>query len=412
MPEDEALFFPTPAAQRRVFGLCWITYAGYYLGRVNLAVALPLLAAELALGKGAAGLIGGAFYWCYALGQLYHGALGDRVSARRLVTAGLLASAALNLLFSRANGLALLVALWALNGWAQSTGWGPMIRTLAHWFSPQQRGRLTAFFSPCYVLGHALSWALAGWLVTRSGWRASFWVPGLLLVLLAALWAILARDAPPGTPRAPLGPAKESARPWTMMRGALMALWRERGLRWALLTCFLSGMIKDGLTLWGPTYLMEQQALSLPQAALSALFIPLAGMAGAMAAGWLAHRHPLANEARAVLPLALLLGGAALGLYLLAATPLRFLAVALLGLCAFGSHGINALLMTSLPLALGHQGRASTTAGTFDFVSYAGGGLSAALVGATQERLGWGAVFALWAGVALAMSALARHRQR
>jgi sugar phosphate permease len=62
------------------------------------------------------------------------------------------------------------------------------------------RGRITALFSPCYVVGHAASWALAGWLTGRYGWRSAFWVPGALLAVAALIWYISARDAPGAAP--------------------------------------------------------------------------------------------------------------------------------------------------------------------------------------------------------------------
>jgi sugar phosphate permease len=162
----------------RIFFICWLTYAGYYLGRVNLAVALPSIQADLHWSKAAAGLIGSAFYWVYALGQLINGRLGDQLSARRLVAMGLVASALLNLAFGASSALPLMALIWAANGLAQSTGWGPMMKTLARWFEPRQRGRLTALFMPCYVVGHAASWALGGWLCASRGWRYAFIVPG------------------------------------------------------------------------------------------------------------------------------------------------------------------------------------------------------------------------------------------
>ncbi|MBC7315994.1 MAG: Gfo/Idh/MocA family oxidoreductase, partial [Chloroflexi bacterium] len=71
-------------------------------------------------------------------------------------------------------------------------------------------------------------------------------------------------------------------------------------------------------------------------------------------------------------------------------------ALVALTLSALGSHGMNALLMTSLPLRLGRGGNVSSAAGALDFTSYVGGGLSGALAGYLLDGLGWPAVFGLW----------------
>lgn len=398
------------AWRRRIFAVSWLTYAGFYLGRVNLAVALPALQAQFGWSKVAVGLLGSALYWAYAGGQLINGHLGDRLSARKLVAIGLVASAILNLTLGSLSTLGLMIVVCALNGWAQSTGWGPIMSTLARWFTPQQRGRLTAFFSPCYVAGHALSWALAGLVTASWGWRNAFFVPGLLLLGVAAFWYLLARDSPrqamPGAKALPdahalsaahTGPEHRSRsdRPglWASLRGIV----QHPRLRWALITCALSGMIKEGLSLWAPTYLVQEQGFALASAALSGALIPVAGAIGAVTSGWLVHRFSPERESPVVAGLAVALGLASLALYWVGPSGQPWLALMLLAAMGWGSHGINALLLMSVPLSLGAKGNVSSTAGTLDFVSYAGGGLSGVLVGTMQDLWGWRAVYVFWA---------------
>ena len=57
----------------------------------------------------------------------------------------------------------------------------------------------------------------------------------------------------------------------------------------------------------------------------------------------------------------------------------------------------------SVPLSLGAKVNVSSTAGTLDFVSYAGGGLSGVLVGTMQDLWGWQSVYVFWALLAASM---------
>ncbi|MFH1086400.1 MAG: MFS transporter [Chloroflexota bacterium] len=388
----------------RIFLLAWITYAVYYLGRVNLSVAVPAMSAEEGWNRAALGLVASTFYWCYAVGQLINGQIGERLSARRLVAVGLVASALLNWLFGGMGALGAMLVVWGLNGFAQATGWAPIMKTLAHWFEPRHRGRLTTFFAPCYVVGNSLSWALAGLMIAASGWRAAFRVPAGLLLAMAAIWYLLARDAPP----APAPTGEVPARP-ALLRGiasSLAAGWRTPRLRWGLVTCFLSGMVKDSLTLWGPTYLIETHGLAVSTGALAASLIPVAGALGVAAAGWVLGARPVRHEAKVVTLLAGLMALAAGGLLLGMGRALPA-TVALLGLLAAGSHGVNALLMTALPLSLGREGQVSAAAGALDFGSYVGGGLSVALIGGLQLAIGWAGVYLWWLALAALMGGLA-----
>ena len=82
--------------------ILWITYASFYLGRINFSVALPRIMDDSGWTRADVGAIGTAFFWAYAIGQFINGQLGDRFGARLLITVGLTVSALMNLLFALA----------------------------------------------------------------------------------------------------------------------------------------------------------------------------------------------------------------------------------------------------------------------------------------------------------------------
>lgn len=397
------------AWRRRIVAACFVTYACYYLGRVNLAVTVPALRQAYGWDKAAIGVMGTAFYWVYAAGQLVNGPLGDRVSPRRLVALGLVVSALINLAVCSLGGaLPWLVGLWALNGWAQATGWAPIIRTLSRWFAPAQRARVTALISPSYLVGHAASWALAGTLTARLGWRYAYWVPGILLLGAAGLWYAVARDEPGGASRNAPRPREVSGQSWL---AGLSAAWRGP-MRWATAVSLLSGVVKEGLNLWGPTYLVEEQSLGLLGAALSGLLIPLAGIAGQLVTARVQRGAARASRATqherpVVAGLGVVVAAGAVALYLVAGSRSPLVALLMLALVAAGSHGMNGLLMASLPLSLGTEAPVSSVTGALNFCQYLGAGLGAALVGALVDRFGWGGAYGWWAGCALLIALIA-----
>lgn len=70
--------------QRRIVVMGWVTYASYYLGRVNLSTAIPDLREGLHLSSQDVGLLSSGFFLSYALGQLISGHLGDRIREKCL----------------------------------------------------------------------------------------------------------------------------------------------------------------------------------------------------------------------------------------------------------------------------------------------------------------------------------------
>lgn len=168
--------------QRRTIFVLWLTYGMLYLGRVNLAVALPLIEEQFGWTTISTGLVSSAFFWVYAIGQLINGSLGDHLSTRCFIFVGLLGTALMNLLFGLSGSLVMMALVWGLNGVFQSTGWGPIIKTASHWVTQEQRNKVSAILGTSFVLGALASWVLAGWIMeTYHRWELAFWIPALIL---------------------------------------------------------------------------------------------------------------------------------------------------------------------------------------------------------------------------------------
>ena len=88
--ETDAAAAPALTGEQRtlVSGL-WLTYALYYVGRVNLSPALVPMAAALGLSRAEVGVIGSALFWSYGIGHLINGQLGNRYRPRVIVGVGL-----------------------------------------------------------------------------------------------------------------------------------------------------------------------------------------------------------------------------------------------------------------------------------------------------------------------------------
>ena len=438
--------------QRRIFLTCWLTYASFYLCRVNLSVALPAIQGEFGWSKVGAGLIGSAFFWVYAWGQFVNGQLGDRLPPRPFVAVGLLASVALNAAFGFAASLPTMVILWGMNGYFQSTGWGPIVCTISHWFGPARRGRLSALLGPSYVLGHVASWLLAGWLVARWGWRAAFWVPAALTVPSVLHWLVRVRNSPedvwdklPTCPtdvwdNLPTCPTtvggNEASDVWDKLPTCPTTVggngapdvwdklptcptmeaplsgrdgWREvlgrtfthPRLRWAALTNVAQGFVQGSAVLWVPTYLVEALNMDIGGAAISAVVLPLCGLAGVLVGGWASDRFFRSRVAPMTAMMMAGLAASVLAIGFLAPQGGLVLTMALLGLIGAITYGVGSILVTVLPLSLSHEGGVSSAAGFLDFAGYVGAGIGGLLAGALVDGWGWDAVFICWAVVAL-----------
>ena len=374
----------------RIVAAIWLTYACFYLGRVNLSVVLPMLALDLGVSRAEAGAIGTVFFWVYGIFHFISGELGARVSPFRLVSLGLLGIALINIAFAFQSSLLAMLLLWSLNGVAQSAGWAPMFRILAERLRRSQIKTVSTVMPFSYVFGTVMTWALIGLVAGGGDWRVAFWLPGLLLLIVLAGWRRAGIDVAGGPARG--------------LR--LSAIIKEsRGIAFALLVAGLGGFVLNGSIIWLPTTILDSGLVADNLAGLMAALMQAIALGGLALARFQVRRgHQVFHTG------AMLYAGAGLLLLLLTVVSgyasLLILAAALLLL-----NGAFGLTASSLPLLLAGPGRASAVTGSVNMMSNFCGGMAGFSIGGLVEGAGWLPVFALWGGMLLLAAATLWRRR-
>ena len=376
--------------QSRMIAAIWLTYACFYLGRVNLSVVLPMLAQDLDISLAQVGALGTVFFWIYGIGHFVSGELGTRVSPFRLISLGLLGIALVNIVFAFQTSFLAMLLLWSLNGVAQSGGWAPMFRILAERLPRERIKRVSTLMPFSYVFGTVMTWTLVGLAAGGGDWRLAFWLPGALLLLVLFFWRRARIDAPKAEAR--------SVRPSLILR-------ESRGIAFGLLVAALSGFVLNGSIIWLPTYILDLSLLPDHLVGLAAAFMQVIALGGLMLARFNVRRS---NQVFITAVIMFSLGGLALwGLMLTQGYP-SLLVMALALVMLNGGFGLTA---SSLPLLLARPGRASAVTGSINMMSNFCGGMASVSTGALVELSGWDAVFALWGGLLL-LAALILFRRR
>ncbi len=399
--------------QRQIFILLWITYAAFYLGRVNFSVALPGIMAQFGWTRADVGAIGTALFWAYAIGQFINGQLGDKIGARVLIAIGLTASAVVNLFFGFSNAIWIMLILWAVNGYAQSMGWAPTVKTLANWFPPRVRGKMSGRLGTSYILGGALSVVLAGFVAARWGWKATFFVPASFLILAAIHWYLRAKNSPESAGLPPLEELERGtesagvieAESVDVYMGVRYTLKQSIGnprvwvMGWGL---FFVNIMRYGFLTWAPTYLFETQGAGIEMAAYKSVIFPIAGALGALFAGWATDRWFQSRRAP-VAVVSLLLAGVLCWAYrFVVPTDQWFLGLVVLAAIGFAVFGAHVLIVVAAPMDFGTRKAASSATGFINGWGYIGAGVQALATGMLVDRWGWNAGFAFWIACAFA----------
>lgn len=382
------------------WGLTWIAYGSYYLGRKGFSVVKSTLRQSLGVSERALGLIDTFYLAAYALGLFCSGYVGDRVGARRLIAAGLALSALCCAAFGATSAAVWFGVLFFINGLAQSTGWPGTTRAMAEWTTPRNRGTVMAFWATCYQVGSIVASDFSAYLLRRDGWRAAFLGPAACMLVVAVLiFLFLKRGdrAYDGTEPALSVPAEPDAD----VRRSAQRRALQNPVLWAFgASYFFIKYVRYSLLFWLPYYLNGTLGYTVDRAAYVSNAFEAGGIVGVIAIGMLSDR--VRRWSRASLSMLSLLG-LACALFACAALPqhdvwLTVGALALVGALLFGP---DALLSGAAAQDVGGAAAAATATGLVNGVGSLGGMLEGLTLPEISRHFGWQAMFPLLAGLAV-----------
>jgi len=244
------------------------------------------------------GIIGSALFYTYAIGKLSNGFLADHANLRLFFTTGVLLSAAVNIGMGFSTVLWVCVVLWALNGWFQAFGAPAGAVAMAQWFSNRERGRMYGLWSTAHAIGEGLTFLGVAVVVTAWGWRAGYWVPGLVCILVGLGIYLTLQDRPQTLGLPPVADWKSDH--WNGEktegegRGGIWASQRsilKLPAIWVLALASASIYVtRYAINSWGILYLQEAKGYSLLLAGSMLTANTVTGILGAIAFGFASDR--------------------------------------------------------------------------------------------------------------------------
>jgi MFS family permease len=275
MPEERLPGPPALTSPRTLVILLTLVVVMSYIDRGNLATVGPLITDELRLSPSQFGTLLSAFYFAYATLMIPGGLLAERYGARPVlaVAVGIWACATLGTGF--ASSFASLIVLRLLLGAGESAVFPACSKLIRTGVDSARAGIANGVFCFGYQLGPAIGTLLGGLLMSRHGWRLTFWLFGAVSLLWLLPWSQV-RVAETTTGHG-VGSADIPA---------FRTILRQRALWGASIGNFGANYSFFFTLAWLPSYLVKERGFSTdemtataaPAYALSALGALLGGM--------------------------------------------------------------------------------------------------------------------------------------
>lgn len=380
----------------RLTFLCTAVYFVSYLSRINLAAVMVDLVQSGFTARQTAALALTLCSITYGTGQILSGWLGDRFKPQNIIFVGFLLTSGMNLGVALLSDARLLPLLWAVNGFAQSCMWPPLVAIMAIHLNQEAYSRAcvwvnwgSAFATIAIYLGAPL-------LIRFGSFQTVFALSGIAAMAMAVLWKVLfalwfegnaVSEAVIGTPE-----EKPKAEPFTRNVLILMAL--------VMIAIVLQGALRDGVSNWMPTFVCESFGLDSSSAILTGVLLPIFQILCSQAAAWLFRKFS-SHEAftSGVIFAAGTVAAVLVSLVMQRSVLLTALFMAALAGCM---HGVNFVLIGMVPRQFRRFGRVGLVSGVLNSCTYLGSALSTYGTALLSLSLGWAGTTALWIGLALA----------
>jgi MFS transporter, ACS family, glucarate transporter len=289
--------------QHRVLGMLSLLSVITYLDRVCIAVAGPRMQDALHISPEAWGWVTSVFFLSYSAFEIPTGALGDRIGPRRVLTRVVAWWSAFTALTGTVSNYYVLLLVRFCFGAGEAGAYPNASAVIARWIPVAKRTRAWGIVWMTAQVGAAFSPLLVVPIQMRYGWRAPFFVFGLVGVVWSLAWYAWFRDSPhekAGVTEAelreigsPPGPQHHTM-PWALAL-RIPALWRIA----AIGACYVYSL---GFFLaWLQTYLVKGRGFTEAALVLSSLTYAVGATAnglGGVAGDWMVRRYGLRNGRR------------------------------------------------------------------------------------------------------------------
>ena len=281
----------------RLLPFVFVLYVANYLDRTSVAYAAIGMSRDLGFSDRVFGLGAGIFFISYVALQVPGALLVELWSARRMISATMIAWGSLTALTGMVHTPAQLYLARFVLGAAEAGFFPGVIVYLSHWFRQDDRAKATGNFMSAIPISFVIGSVIAGWILGHNwfgiiGWRWLFLLEGLPAIVLGIVAFFYLSDFPGEAKwldaeqrqwiQAKLSEEKAVGAEATSIRLAL----RSRTTLLLAAVCFLDYFVLYCFMFWFPTMLKRLSGFSDVNVGLLGALPYLVAFVAMLVNGW------------------------------------------------------------------------------------------------------------------------------
>ena len=380
---------------KKIAWLLALLYFSSYVMRINFTVMLVKVISETSSTKSALSVVLTALTVAYGAGQVLSGVLGDKLKPSHLLTAGLGLATVCNIAMFFSSSIPAMTVIWGINGLAHALLWPPIVRLMSMHLTDAEYGYAAVRVSWGSSAATILLYLACPLLLRVMSWRTVMLLCALFGACVTLLWvAVNGRLLQKTRTEEAQGKNDTDTKHPPLPRFVYFPI------AMIMLAIILQGMLRDGVTNWMPSYLLETFALPEEDAIIATVILALFSMLSFFVFDVL-HRKLLKNEVFCAAMIFVLATAAAAILYplnLFFPSPLP--SMLLMAIIVGSMHGINLMLITVVPKRFIKSGKVSTYSGILNACTYIGAAISSWGFAALAESFGWSTTILFWIVIA------------
>lgn len=386
---------------KKIAYLLALVYFTSYCMRVNLAVMLVKICSEMQVEKSALAIVITGLTVAYGTGQVISGFLGDRIKPQHIIPAGLALAVACNVGIFFTSTIPAMTVIWSINGFAHALLWPPIVRLMSTHLSAEDYSFAAVRVNQGSSIATISLYLFCPLLLGFMQWRTIMLLCAAWGAVMIVLWFILYPRI--FTKKKALEERVEVSALPKEQKVFPIPLYIFGAISLIMPSIMMQGMLRDGVTNWMPSFLLETFGLSEENSIVSTVILAIFTMVSYSAFSALQKRF-FKNEVTCA---AAIFGGSAIvcGILFLvnSLAPAAALvpSLILMALTVAAMHGVNLMLIAIVPRRFVPFGKVSTYSGILNACTYVGAALSTYGFAALAETFDWNFTILTWVAISL-----------